>query len=181
MAMEKWWMLGIGAAAYYLLQMAKGSGPTYIRPPGAIPEEAFLAVCLRCGICVQACPHNAIEILGAAAGVSIGTPALANLRKRPCWLCMNCGKVCPSKALENISKEEVRIGLAYIDRERCLSWLGDECKICYVMCPIYNEALVLEGFLKTGVRADKCTGCGVCEHVCVLQTPAIKVLPRYGR
>jgi len=28
------------------------------------------------------------------------------------------------------------------------------------------------------VHSDKCTGCGKCEHACVLDQAAIKVLPR---
>jgi ferredoxin-type protein NapG len=33
--------------------------PLYaIRPPGALPEEKFLAACLRCGQCVRACAEN---------------------------------------------------------------------------------------------------------------------------
>jgi ferredoxin-type protein NapG len=29
------------------------------------------------------------------------------------------------------------------------------------------------------VHSDQCTGCGKCEHACVLETAAIRVLPRH--
>ena len=32
----------------------------YLRPPGALPEMAFLAACTRCGDCGKACPVLAI-------------------------------------------------------------------------------------------------------------------------
>ncbi len=178
MATEKWWLVGLGALSFYFLQAVKGPGKGYIRPPGAMAEEAFLATCLRCGQCAQICPHKSIEILGAEAGVSIGTPAITNPRKAPCYLCMDCIKVCPSRALVDTAKEDVRMGLAQIDRERCLTWQKDECKVCYVSCPFIGTAMVLEDYLKTVIKSDKCTGCGICQHVCVLHPPAITVVPR---
>ena len=32
------------------------SKASFVRPPGSIPETTFLARCLRCGLCMQACP-----------------------------------------------------------------------------------------------------------------------------
>jgi len=32
--------------------------------------------------------------------------------------------------------------------------------------------------LKPIINSDVCTGCGVCEHVCVVEKAAVKVLPR---
>jgi len=37
---------------------AKALPPYAIRPPGALPEDKFLAACLRCGQCVRACAEN---------------------------------------------------------------------------------------------------------------------------
>src|SRR5258708_2173526 len=33
-----------------------------LRPPGALAEGDFEAICSRCGICVNACPANAIKM-----------------------------------------------------------------------------------------------------------------------
>lgn len=176
---NKWWVIPGGAFAYFLLKMLKGSEPQYIRPPGAADEDTFLALCLRCGQCAQACPYHAIQILGPESGASAGTPALTNLRDFPCQLCTEyCTEVCPNNALEYVDKEDVRIGLAHIDMERCRTWKGDECKICYMSCPIYGEALALWDYRYTQVISDKCTGCGICEHVCIQTPPAIKVATR---
>ena len=40
-----------------------------LRPPGALPEDQFNAACVRCGLCVRACPFNMLHLaeLGHAA------------------------------------------------------------------------------------------------------------------
>ena len=43
------------------------SAPLILRPPGGLPEKEFLASCLKCGICVEACPYDAL-ILAAPGG-----------------------------------------------------------------------------------------------------------------
>ncbi|MDD5674439.1 MAG: 4Fe-4S binding protein, partial [Chitinivibrionales bacterium] len=40
-----------------------------IRPPGAIPENQFLARCIACGQCLKACPTNALQPCTAQAGL----------------------------------------------------------------------------------------------------------------
>ncbi len=81
------------------------------------------------------------------------------------------------------------MGLAVlIDHETCLNFLGLRCDVCYRVCPLIDKAITLEQqhntrtdkhavFIPT-VHSDACTGCGKCEKGCVLETPAIKVLPR---
>ena len=175
----KWWLVPLAAFAYFLLQSIRGQASGYIRPPGAAEEDLFLSLCLRCGQCAQACPYHSIQILGPEAGASSGTPAMSDLRNYPCQLCTEyCTLVCPNKALEYVEGSEVRAGLARIDMEKCRSWQEDECRVCYMACPIYKEALILKDFKKTFVISDKCTGCGICEHVCILDRPAITVVPR---
>lgn len=80
------------------------------------------------------------------------------------------------------------MGLAVLlDQENCLNFQGLRCDVCYRECPKIDEAITLEldrnmrtgkhaRFLPT-VHSDACTGCGKCEKVCVLEQPAIKVLP----
>jgi len=41
--------------------VAKISDPRLIRPPGSLPEESFLDLCQRCGLCMKVCPTNAIN------------------------------------------------------------------------------------------------------------------------
>ena len=55
------------------------------------------------------------------------------------------------------------------------------------VCPLNGKAITLEQqhnllgryamFIPT-VHSDQCTGCGKCEHACVLDAAAIRVLPR---
>ena len=101
-----------------------------------------------------------------------------------------CARVCPSGALEREieSIDDSRMGLAVLlDHESCLNYQGLRCDVCYRDCPKIDEAITLEldRNMRTGkharfipvVHSDACTGCGKCEKVCVLEQPAIKVLP----
>jgi len=80
------------------------------------------------------------------------------------------------------------MGLAVLlDQENCLNFQGLRCDVCYRVCPLIDDAITLKlqhnqrsgdhaMFLPT-VHSDHCTGCGKCEHACVLEESAIKVLP----
>jgi formate hydrogenlyase subunit 6/NADH:ubiquinone oxidoreductase subunit I len=92
---------------------------------------------------------------------------------------MKCPSVCPSGALKRSTrdKEAVRMGRADIDKKTCLAWQGTLCRSCYDECPIYNEALAMDLELRPVVNEKKCVGCGICENVCPLDSPAIRVNP----
>lgn len=161
-------LLGLGAKSY------TSQPSSLIRPPGTSSDSHFLAACLRCGQCAQACTCNAIVMVGMEKGFSVGSPCIVP-RKQPCDLCMDCINVCPSGALLPVEKEKVAMGLAKIDQERCLSWLGDVCKACHSCCPFYDKGIFLEDYAKPVVDPDVCVGCGECEYVCILDPPAIVV------
>ena len=60
---------GLGAAAVGGLAWTgvldgKKVYATILRPPGAVPEEEFLAKCTKCGLCVEACPYKALLLAG---------------------------------------------------------------------------------------------------------------------
>jgi ferredoxin len=57
--------------------------------------------------------------------------------------------------------------VARINPRDCLAWSGGDCVMCYVKCPLSDEAIFLDD-LKPVVREEKCTGCGICEGACHL-------------
>jgi len=163
-----------------------------LRPPGALAEDAFLGACARCGLCVRACPYDTLRLARLGEAVATGTPYFV-AREIPCEMCEDipCQEACPSGAIDKglARIEDARMGLAVlVDQETCLNFLGLRCDVCYRACPLIDEAITLEieHNRRTGVHArfiptvhsEHCTGCGKCEHACVLEVAAIRVLPR---
>ena len=169
-------ILFVGGLLSFVLSGFKNdlSKDTLIRPPGALSEPEFLAACLRCGKCAQRCPRRATEIGRGELGLAIGTPYIVP-RKVPCDLCLECASVCSSGALRKVEKPQVKMGIAKIDKESCLAWKGDECKLCYTSCPFYPQAIELEEHKRPMVDRTICVGCGICEYVCILDPPAISI------
>lgn len=181
----------VGGAAVATL-LAAGSGYGWrLRPPGVSSEAEFLKKCLRCGRCAHVCPYHAVKMGDLTDGLAIGTPLIV-ARQSPCRLCpdLPCVKACPSGALDPILKDayKTRMGTAVItEREECLSLKGLRCEACYRACPLIDKAMTVENYLnaKTGrhaifepvVHKEHCTGCGICEQVCVLERPAIVIGP----
>jgi polyferredoxin len=150
-----------GLAAVPAVRLAGGQGQNWnavvVRPPGALAEEEFLQRCLKCGQCMRVCPTNVIQPATLEAGLEgVWTPLL-NFRAGTsgCQLnCIACGNVCPTAAIRPLSLEEklgrgdfaergpVRLGLAFLDRGRCLPWAMDEpCIVCQENCPISPKAI----------------------------------------
>jgi len=174
-----------------------------LRPPAAIEENDFLAACIKCGACVQACPYDTLHLAQPQEDIPIGTPFF-NPRKIPCHMCVDvpCVPVCPTSALDitkiipkgkenipdNMDVNLSDMGVAVIDEKSCIAFWGIQCDACYRACPLIDEALFLNfernertgkhAFLKPVVNPDVCTGCGMCEHACVTEKAAIFVLPR---
>ena len=174
-----------------------------LRPPAAIEETDFLAACIKCGACVQACPYDTLKLAQPQEDIPIGTPFF-NPREIPCHMCVDvpCVPVCPTTALditkiipegkenipENMDVNLSDMGVAVIDEKSCIAFWGIQCDACYRACPLINDALFLDfernertgkhAFLKPVINPDVCTGCGMCEHACVTEKAAIFVLPR---
>lgn len=182
-------LLALGSGLF--AKQAAALPPQALRPPGALAEGDFLAACLRCGLCVSACPYQTLQLAPLGDGVATGTPYFT-ARQVPCEMCddIPCAKACPSGALDHELSDigEARMGLAaLVDHESCLNFLGLRCDVCYRVCPAIDQAITLENvhnprsdrhaMLLPTVHADHCTGCGKCEKSCVLPEAAIKVLP----
>ncbi|MBF0158165.1 MAG: ferredoxin-type protein NapG [Magnetococcales bacterium] len=184
-------MMVVGFLLWWHARSADALPPWAIRPPGALPEQHFLGICLRCGLCVRACPYHSLVLAEIGSGVVAGTPYFL-ARHIPCEMCpeIPCVKACPSGALSPKLQKiaDARMGLAVLaDQENCLAFLGLRCEVCYQVCPVTNQAITLEmrPNVRSGkhalflpvVHSDHCTGCGKCEQACVLERAAIRVLP----
>lgn len=170
---------------------------TTLRPPGAIDTENFVRACIKCGKCVEACPYKTLKLGEIMDNKGIGLPYFIP-REIPCYMCTDfpCTSACPTGALktDRLSKGDLepdinnaRIGLAVIHQESCIAYWGIQCDACYRACPLIGSAIILQtdknmhtkkhANLKPLVNSDVCTGCGMCEHACVVEKSAIHVLP----
>ena len=178
--------LVVAAAAVATLRTSvrsRSRHPLLIRPPGAQDEGAFLSRCLRCSQCMRVCPTSGLQPALSEAGVEgLWTPRLVPRLGYCDFGCNACGQACPSQAIPALGlerKREAIIGLASVDRNRCLPWAyGVPCIVCEEMCPVPDKAIKLEVITVTDaqgkemalqrpvVRRDLCIGCGTCEHRC---------------
>ncbi|MBE0490979.1 MAG: 4Fe-4S dicluster domain-containing protein [Sulfurospirillum sp.] len=88
-----------------------------LRPPGAIREDLFLSLCIKCGQCLQVCPYHSIHLADFAKGYGMGTPYI-QARNRGCYLCgaLPCILACPTGALDHHTEkpEDVKMGIAVL-------------------------------------------------------------------
>jgi ferredoxin-type protein NapG len=150
-----------------------------LRPPGALPEEEFLARCTTSGRCIQACPVAAIKADWSDDPRRRGRPII-EARLQACVVCddLSCMKACPTGALRSVPREEIDMGLAVVRRDACVRGQGEECQICVDKCPLGSAAITIPYFgAEVVVNADGCTGCGVCEMYCPTEPRAIVIEP----
>jgi polyferredoxin len=173
-----------------------------IRPPGSMAEDEFLRRCIKCDQCIRVCPTNVLQPALFEAGVEgLWTPIMIS-KMGWCELnCTLCSQVCPTGAIREISiaeklgtgpfesKGPVKTGTAFYNRGRCLPWAMDvSCVVCEEVCPVSPKAIFTRNVEVTNrwgatielkqpyIDADKCIGCGICEHECpVKDDPAVYV------
>lgn len=178
------------------------SAPLVLRPPAAKDEHDFLKTCIKCGLCVEACPFDTLKLASPGENAPLGTPYFKP-REIPCYMCEDvpCVPPCPTGALDitSITKDgssspedmdinRSQMGLAVVDKKSCIAYWGIQCDACYRACPLLDEAIKLEyqrnnrtgkhSYLLPIVDSDICTGCGLCERACVTEKAAIYILPR---
>ncbi|MEN8186706.1 MAG: 4Fe-4S dicluster domain-containing protein [Bacteroidota bacterium] len=93
-----------GVGVNYLKKLNKENAKTLLRPPGAIHEDEFIYACIKCGLCVQICPIEAVKLAGINDGLSYGTPYIDPLMQACDFSCdaMQCVETCPTAALDFI-------------------------------------------------------------------------------
>ncbi len=177
--------LGLAAAWTALagIEPARKHPSTYlIRPPGARQTD-FESLCIRCNECVRVCQTQGLQPSFLEGGLSnMLTPVLMPRLGACNYNCDACGQVCPTGAIPNLTLEEKQttpIGLARVDRTRCLPWAYNiDCIVCEEACPVANKAIKLELVETTNAHGEAvtmkrpyvirelCIGCGMCEYQC---------------
>jgi MauM/NapG family ferredoxin protein len=190
--------LGVGSVA--LLGIGpwhRDSSPALLRPPGVNDEAEFLSACLRCGACMNVCPTSGLQPALTQAGASgLWTPVLQPRLGFCDYTCTACGQACPTGAIPQLrlaTKRREQIGVAVIDRDRCLPWSQNTtCAVCWELCPVPKRAIKLgkgrtvidpasggELWIRNPeVVVERCIGCGICENRCPVEgKAAITVWP----
>jgi len=166
-------VLAIGLVGGFVFRRVISPVAKRLRPPGAIAEEKFKTLCIRCGNCVRVCPSSIIEHDTAPPGAAGILAPMVSFASNYCRQdCNRCGQGCPSGAIKPLpleAKNRSKIGLARIDMLACRLTNEQECSICNLICP-YNaieEVFNQETYSYTlRLNRDKCNGCGQCELVC---------------
>jgi len=191
--------LGVGATSALLVGADAGTkspSPMLIRPPGVDDEDDFLTKCIHCSECMQVCATSGLQPALFEAGLEgLWTPTLVP-RLGPCdYSCTACGEICPTGAIPPLDLETKRqtfMGMAVLDRNRCLPWAyATHCIVCEEMCPVPDKAVRLEDVTvidewggevylqQPYVGRDLCIGCGICEFHCPMEAQsAIQVQRR---
>lgn len=189
-------LAALGAVTWSAYVTHAKASPLALRPPGAIGEKEFLAKCIKCGLCVEACPFHTLKLAKAEDNVAIGTPFFTP-RTIPCYMCKDipCVPPCPTGALDEslvsmagrLNINTAKMGVAVIDSDQCIAFWGIQCDACYRACPLLGSAIVIDhsrndrtgkhAYLVPRVAGDICTGCGLCEKACVTEKASIQVLP----
>ena len=185
-----------GSLAWSVYLKHSQANADILRPPGAMEEKDFTQTCLRCGMCVEVCPYDTLNLSNISDQISLGTPFYTP-RENACQLCEDipCASICPTGALDikNLIKDDklsinnARMGLAIINVKTCLAYLGIQCTMCFHSCPLTQDAIFLHkerntrtdmhAFLKPVINPNYCTGCGICEHACPTTQPSIFIKP----
>ncbi|MFB2862572.1 4Fe-4S dicluster domain-containing protein [Aeromonas sp. MdU4] len=132
--------------------------PAVARPPQALPEALFNALCSGCGNCERCCPYGLVSIEQGKAALSI--------EFTECDFCLKCTAACDTGALCN-----QMTGDTLLRPQISHSCLGhqESCSICVIKCS--QQALTFQQS-DSGVRqlkcdAQLCNGCGLCKLSCV--------------
>lgn len=141
-----------------------------LRPPTAIEEARFLALCDGCAACAPACPETVIRLDGDRRPV-------LRFEHGECSFCGTCADVCPTDAL-------VRVGVRAWTAEaeisgRCLAVGGVHCRTCGDACPRAAIRFTprADGRFLPIVDDDACNGCGACVAPCPVDAIIVKERP----
>jgi ferredoxin-type protein NapG len=138
----------LGVAAAGGIWAAKDFKPekARLRPPGAVEEDRYLTMCIKCGQCLQVCPYDSILLEDYEGKAGVGTAYIAPL-ERGCYLCeaFPCVLACPTGALDHEANviEKVHMGMAIIVNESACIALKNEKVTPEIIGRIYDHTKVI--------------------------------------
>ena len=145
-----------------------------IVPAGAQGLKHLSDHCTACQLCVSACPNDVLRPSTRLENLMQPESSYEKGYCRP--ECTVCSEVCPSGAIQKISKEEkssIQIGHAVWIRENCLPLRdGVKCGNCARHCPVgaiqmvKSDPAVADSPRIPVVNTERCIGCGACEFLC---------------
>lgn len=165
-----------------------------LRPPGTCAGVDFFSKCVRCGECMKVCIQNALQPCFMESGYEgMFTPRLIPRLGYCEFNCTLCGQVCPTGAIHKLNQQEkikFVIGIALIDKQRCLPFADfTPCIVCEEHCPTHDKAIKFKEvtavnqkgttiqLMQPYVITELCIGCGICENKCPIPGhSAIQVL-----
>ena len=128
--------------------------------------DVDLSKCVYCGLCMEACPRNAIKVKRELDLSKIRGGRIGFKNKESCIECRLCVISCPTKAVR------LEKGAPVINEERCIY-----CEICSWVCPrsvihVHCDSCrfqperrdIMVG--EVIVNEDYCSMCGICSEVC---------------
>ena len=151
-----------------------------LRPPGALPEKDFLALCIKCGQCLQVCPYHSIELSDMTTGHGVGTPHIdANIRA--CYACeaVPCVLACPSGALDHKTEKatDIKMGIAVLQNPKtCLAVTNQPVPASYLdEMKLYTAKQTninpLEIKLLERMQGYEGKACTLCADICPMPNP----------
>ena len=143
-----------------------------VKPAGSRSLRNFSSHCTGCQLCVTQCPNNVLRPSSRIENFMQPEMSFELGYCRP--ECTRCSQVCPTGAIEKITKEEktsIRAGHAVWIKQNCLPVSdGVKCGNCARHCP--SGAIMMVKLPENpsvevpAVDSERCLGCGACENLC---------------
>jgi formate hydrogenlyase subunit 6/NADH:ubiquinone oxidoreductase subunit I len=172
--------MGLAAGKLFAQEVSNGLLPKRelkrqvpIAPPGAASFDHLREKCISCHLCVSKCPSHVIKPAFLEYGPGgIMQPKLYFDRGFCNYDCIICGDVCPTGAIQPLTKEEknhTQMGQVQFIIENCIVYYDEtSCGACSEHCPTQAVRMVPYKGVLTIPETDTsiCVGCGGCEYVC---------------